>query len=227
MEFRDFGGAERDVAGFDPAEWPAATRLVGAWDVPPLLMYPIHARLDDLPGTEIALAARAEGGPDLPAPPPDFARYDGMDLAGGDLEALRVSDAGACIAACRATEGCTGATHDRWNETCILKDLSASSGTLSQQPKSDVYAVGARIDALREAEGEPVILQRPGKGFFDRPAFYFQGTSFDDCARQCLAEERCNGFNFNTETGACQVFDRPGEYFDREGFEAGLKMQPL
>ncbi|OWU66625.1 hypothetical protein ATO3_27610 [Marinibacterium profundimaris] len=228
VEFRDHGGADRDVAAFDPESWLSGTRLVGAYDVPPLLMHPFHARLDDLSPTDTAMAARAEGGPALPPPPPDFVRFDGMDLAGGDLETLSAVPTGeACLQACRETGECDGATYDRWNEICFLKDLGQSSNTLSKQPKSEVYAVGARIDALRPAQADPVILRRPGKGFFDRPAFYFQGQSFDDCATQCLEDDGCSGFNFVTETGACQVFDRPGEYFDRDGTEVGLKVQPF
>ncbi|MAC77924.1 MAG: hypothetical protein CML66_07645 [Rhodobacteraceae bacterium] len=227
VEFRDYGGQDRDVTTFDPDSWQAATRLVGAYDVPPLLAYPFHARLDTLPAGPRAAAARAEGGPALPPPAPGFARFDGMDLAGGDLGRERASTGTECMSICQDTAGCDGATFDRWNGICFLKDISRSAHTLSQQPKSDVYVSGAQIDGILPARTKPVILRRAGKGFFDRPAFYFQGSSFEDCARQCLGETTCHAFNFIEETGACQVFDRPGEYYDRAGTEAGLKMQPL
>ena len=227
VEFRDYGGQDRDTASFDPVAWQAPTRLVGAYDVPPLLMYPFHARLDDLPVSPDAAAARAEGGPALPPPPPGFARFDGMDMAGGDLGREAAGSGEACMAICKATPGCDGATFDRWNGICFLKDVSRSTRALSAHPKSDLYVSGSQIDGLQRAATEPVILRRPGKGFFDRPAFYFQGRSFDDCADKCLGSDTCHAFNFVAETGACQVFERPGEYFDRAGSEAGLKMQPL
>ena len=227
VEFRDHGGAARDTAAFDPDGWMASTRLVGAYDVPPVLLYPFQARLDDLPLSPAAKPAQAAGGPPLPAPGAGFARFDGMDLAGGDLARQPATEGAECIAACRATPGCSAATHDRWNRMCFLKDLDATAAQLSRQPKSDVYVAGSGIDRVQEAPTPPVILRRAGKGFFDRPSFYFQASDFDDCAAQCLENGTCNAFNFLPETGACQVIDRPGEYFDRAGVEAGLKMQPL
>lgn len=227
VEFRDHGGAARDITAFDPEGWMASTRLVGAYDVPPVLLYPLYARLDDLPLSPGAKAAQAAGGPPLPAPAPGFARFEGMDLAGGDLGRQGAADGAACIAACQATPGCTAATHDRWNRMCFLKDLDSTAAQLSRQPKSDVYVAGTGIDRLQEAPTSPVILRRAGKGFLDQPSFYFQASDFDDCAAQCLENGTCNAFNFLPESGACQVINRPGEYFDRAGVEAGLKMQPL
>ncbi|MEM8730071.1 MAG: PAN domain-containing protein [Pseudomonadota bacterium] len=227
VEFRDYGGPVRDMTRFDPETWTNATRLVGAYDVPPVLMYPYHWRLEDLPATSQAVAARAEGGPVLPPPAPTFARFDGMDLAGGDLQSLPVESAAACRQACQSTPGCDSATHDLWNGVCFLKSLDQSSARLSRHPKSDVYVAGPRLDDIQPAQTPPVILRRDGKGFFDQPNDYYQSTDFEGCARQCLADPACNGFNFRAETGACQVFERPGEYFDRNGSAAGLKVQPL
>ena len=159
--------------------------------------------------------------------PPGFARFDGMDMAGGDIDSRPADSGTACMEICRTTAGCDAATYDRWNRMCFLKDVTRSAKALSQHPKSDLYVAGGQIDGIHSAPTDPVILRRAGKGFFDRPAFYLQGKDFQDCADQCLTDSSCHAFNYIAETGACQVFDRPGEYFDRAGTEAGFKVQPL
>lgn len=229
VEFRDTGQTERDPANFDFAEWSRDTRLVGAFDMPPLSQFPFEAAIDGLPRNKAAAAVLAAAGGSVggSSAAADFARFQGYDLPGGDIGQAPAQTGAACMAACRADpQNCDAATFDRWNGICLFKSFETTDGALYLRPKSDSFIAGAHIAKVDRAKVAPVILRRQGKAFFDQPDFYFDGPSFEACAAQCQETETCNGFNYIAPQSACQVFSRPPEFFDRDGSEIGLKYQP-
>jgi hypothetical protein len=54
----------------------------------------------------------------------------------------------------------------------------------------------------------------------------YTGT-FKACRSFCEWEQGCVAFNFQPGNGTCELFDAPGEYFDRAGYELGMFYQPL
>lgn len=158
---------------------------------------------------------------------PDFLRLTGYDLAGGDIAdgLIRNADAETCLGRCRATAACDAATHDRWNNLCVLKSVAGSSRRLYVLSKADTYVAREQRPALTPERQVPVsIFTKSGKGFRGEPDQTVAAKTLDACSAACR-ETTCLGFNWIGTDRTCQLFDRPGAYADSANSVAGFKAQ--
>lgn len=159
----------------------------------------------------------------------DFVRLTGYDLAGGDIAngLVRNADEETCLGRCRATAACDAATHDRWNNLCVLKSVARSSRRLYILSKADTYVARDQRPSLKPEQHAPVrIFTKSGKGFQGGPDNTIAANTLDACMSACR-ETACLGFNWIETDRKCQMFDRPGVYTDSANGVAGFKAQPV
>ena len=179
-----------------------------------------------------SLAKTSAPVPQQTAPPPkvedkEFSLFLGYDLFGGDIRdgVLRLSTGSGCLAACQERAGCDAATYDRWNKICYLKSTDRGRGALYVLSKAETYVQLSKVRSLRYSSAEAInVFTKSNKAFRDTPYIRYANTALETCKAQCR-DKKCLGFNWQKSTGQCALFDRPGEYFDAAGYEAGFKQQ--
>lgn len=220
---------ERDPKRVNLGAWYKSSNDLQERFVPAWYALPFNAPIDQLtPGKTLATARTISGvaASKIAAAPDQFISFIGFDLGGGDLRHVKAHDPATCVAACRAASGCDAVTYDRWNRICFLKSVDRSRGELLQMPKATSFVSGGKLAQVRRSDRPSVIKKRSGKGFFDKTNLdAFTANAFQNCAWACESYPNCLALNYQPKRKWCELYEAPGEYFDRKGYEIGLKYQ--
>lgn len=206
--------------------WTANEREELSDSLPPLYLYPMDMPLASAAKSSVARAPVADSA--HAAVVPTFTQIKGRDLRGGDLTMIRLksgTDPTEALDICAGMAECVAVTVDRWNALAFLKSSGAFAQGAEVQPKADSYIKPTHMTLYRADLREKVIRRRADKAFQGHGYQTLERVEYDQCARLCLADENCNGFNHDMGRRECALFDRPPEYFTRKGFQIGLKLQ--
>lgn len=143
------------------------------------------------------------------------------DVDGFDYRVVKETSLADCQRSCEADGRCRAYTFNTWQHVCFLK---ASATAQRIEPRG---ISGTKPGASpRSAQRRPTIERIPLQQFPGAPYRFVRPADYVGCARQCLADAACLGFNFNTAAGSCGLFaslDRPVR---NELTIAGMKWQP-
>ena len=200
--------------------------------LPPIYLYPMDQRLDQLALTPLPAAVQEPVAlkPPVPAVPsaPNYTHYIARDLLGGDLTSMRLAsglDVQPALDACAQRSDCVAVTVDRWNGLAFLKSIATFVRPAEIQPKADSFIKAEHLGLYRLSSRKPVIRRRKDKAFDGESYRRIDSLDYEDCAAICLGDSECHGFNFRAADRFCSLFNRPPEYFTRAGVQIGLKLQ--
>ena len=148
-------------------------------------------------------------------------RYDATDFPGNDLGDIvgRARSFDECAQRCLADGRCGAFTYNLSNRVCIPK---SAAGDADRNPRA-VSGVVMRREAGPGFGPGPGPGYGPGRGngitrydATDLPNgdiddLVGRARSYDDCARRCLADGRCNAFTFNLNNANCIPKSAAGE----------------
>jgi len=150
-----------------------------------------------------------------------LATYVNRDVDGFDYRTVKDTSLAECRRACEADGNCRAYTFNTWRHVCFLK---ASATVRRIEPRGISGVKGS--DDIRSARRPPTIERVPFRQFPGAPYRFVRPADYDGCARQCLADQSCLGFNFNTAARSCGLFSSLDRPVRNELTVAGMKWQP-
>jgi PAN domain len=195
-----------DVAILPPPR-PKATEL-------PVLSGPVPAKGWILQDDAAPPTPGDAGGPRV------LIRHVNRDIDGGDYRVVKNTGLSQCESQCKADQRCRAYTFNTWQNVCFLK---SSTSVMRIEPRG-VSGVLETVD-LRSARRPPTIQRLSARQFPGVPYRVFQGSDYDACARQCLVDPLCLGFNISRLDRSCALLSRLDRSVPGNGTEAGMKLQ--
>lgn len=146
--------------------------------------------------------------------------YFNRDIDGGDYRVLRETGLAECQNRCRAEPRCRAYTFNKWENVCFLK---ASATVTRIEPRG---ISGARaVDNVHPARRPATIQKVRSRRFPGQPYKTLERQDYDSCARQCIADPFCLGFNFGKAKRTCGLIASLDKSVADNATDAGMKWQ--
>ena len=150
----------------------------------------------------------------------DFVTYANRDLVGGDYDSFRNVGQDECASRCKADGRCRAYTYNTWDNVCFVK---SSLSTLRIEPRG-VTGVFAS-EKVREDKRPPVIQKSRSRLFPGVPYRQIQSSAYEGCAKACLGDAACLGFNFSKANRSCGLMASLDKPVAGKSTDLGIKVQ--
>lgn len=150
----------------------------------------------------------------------DFVIHANRDLHGGDYDSFRNVDLDQCADRCRADARCRAYTYNTWEKVCFVK---SSLSALRIEPRG-VTGVSAS-EKVGDDKRPPVIQRSRSRHFPGVPYRQVLAPAYEGCAKACLDDAACLGFNYSKADRSCGLMASLDKPVSGAAADLGIKLQ--
>jgi hypothetical protein len=168
------------------------------------------------PGWVVADVDHSEGG----NAPRDFVTHANRDMLGGDYDSFRNVSQEECALRCRSDKRCRAYTYNTWENACFVK---SSLSALRIEPRG---VTGVVASAKVGEEKRPASIQRGRSRLFPGvPYRQVLAPAYEGCAKACLDDSACLGFNYSKTNRSCALMASLDKPVSAKATDFGMKLQ--
>jgi hypothetical protein len=166
------------------------------------------------PGWVLEGEARSDG------KPRDFVTYDNRDLHGGDYDSFRNVSHEECADRCKSDARCRAYTYNTWESACFVK---SSLSAMRIEPRG---VTGVLASEKVRDDKRPPVIQRSRSRLFPGVAYrQVLAPAYEGCAKACLDDAACLGFNFSEASRSCALMASLDKPVPAASTDIGIKLQ--
>jgi hypothetical protein len=162
----------------------------------------------DKPGSDIGNKSR------------DFVIYANRDLHGGDYASLKNVSHEQCADRCKSDTRCRAYTYNTWEKVCFVK---SSLSALRIEPRG---VTGVIASERVGDDKRPAVIQKTRSRYFPGvPYRQVLAPAYEGCAKACLDEAACLGFNYSKTNRSCGLMASLDKPVSGGATDLGIKLQ--
>lgn len=202
---------------------PAPNDLLSTSDVVSPVKAPIPRMRevdDDAPPQGWVLEREDKPNPGVANKPRDFVIHTNRDLHGGDYASLKNVSQEQCADRCKSDSHCRAFTYNTWEKVCFVK---SSLSALRIEPRGVTGVIAS--EAVRD-DKRPAIIQKTRSSHFPGvPYKQVLAPAYEGCAKACLDDAACLGFNYGKANRSCGLMASLEKPVASGATDLGIKLQ--
>jgi hypothetical protein len=150
----------------------------------------------------------------------DFAIHANRDIDGGDYASLKNVSHEQCADRCKSDSRCRAYTYNTWEKVCFVK---SSLSALRIEPRG---LTGVIASEKVGDDKRPAVIQMSRSRYFPGvPYRQVLAPAYGGCAKACLDDAACLGFNYSKASRSCALMASLDKPVSGSSTDLGIKLQ--